>query len=1076
MERVRSFLEETIASEYEYTDVRTKDDLDKFLFIESRRVLKQVFKRWIGKSIKFNIAVCVRMERLHVSEQTGVVDSSIVDPWLHSSNEICFPNQSQLDETLDQQFAEIINAFQLYTKNGSGFVLVRIMSLRLNICRYYPLSGGSLCRKRSRTNMLPSYIWRKRAIYRFINAPDTEQCFVHCLRASYHLRHGNNQYRFWLNFATLPRYEDVIDTAKLSFPTPLTQISMFTDHNPCFHIVVFGLDSKRKVSPRNEVASINVLYHPKKPIQSDQIPVDLLYHANHYYLVHTLSRLVGTRTTRAKVCRSCLLVFRRQMDLDAHSRFCDQNGTIYKPAKNLLLKFTKLASLCSKSFAIYWDAEVIQQPVQADSRKKVHIIAAIGAKRICFDDSRHNSSLFLAVGENCVEQFLDFLEQMALEIQLIYDECYQPLVMTEKDWDSFMAAERCYMCQSTFNETNPKFRDHDHLFPKYRGALCNACNLGRATQVCRDVPLFSHNGSKYDHSLIIRKMNERVRNNGGRLKCVSKSTECNIAIFYRQYILLDSMNFLSSSLAELIRISLQEELQHPHLLHFPLLYDYVEKSREKYDLLLGKQNMCFAYLTSFDVLKDRRLPEANHFFNDLTKEPISQVDYHHALLVWKTFQCQTLEDYLKIYLACDVLYLASIFERYRRVGMRDFGIDCTYYMSSAQYSFHCCLRYTQVELRLLDDPEMWNWIRRGVRGGITNIVTRYAKANLPTLPDYNPCLPKREMIYLDCRSMYGFALKQPLPVGDYVWLTDAEVKSFDIARQPTHGIGYIAEVDIEFPTEVHDYLAEFPPLATHSYPNPDEWSDYQRQLAEKTGQIKTALKTPKLLSDLRPKQHYVAHVKLLKTCLQLGAKVTRVHRILQFTERPWARPYIEFLEEKRRNSTSGFESNYYKLAVNSIFGFTLSDVTKRHKTHLVNDSKRFLSLTRKPNFRRFTIYDRKLVNVQMQPACIEMTSPILIGQSILDRSKLTLISFFYHFLKRKYGSQAQLAFQDTDSLAIIWSHQTMTAHQMMYTNRKYFDLSELPETSGYRKMTNAKRAGTFKVSITTPYSDANSPI
>ncbi len=45
---------------------------------------------------------------------------------------------------------------------------------------------------------------------------------------------------------------------------------------------------------------------------------------------------------------------------------------------------------------------------------------------------------------------------------------------------------------------------------------------------------------------------------------------------------------------------------------------------------------------------------------------------------------------------------------------------------------------------------------------------------------------------------------------------------------------YFAEVDLEFSQEIHDKLKQFPPCPGTLKPNPDWFSDYQRDVMEKT--------------------------------------------------------------------------------------------------------------------------------------------------------------------------------------------------------------------------------------------------
>jgi hypothetical protein len=71
-------------------------------------------------------------------------------------------------------------------------------------------------------------------------------------------------------------------------------------------------------------------------------------------------------------------------------------------------------------------------------------------------------------------------------------------------------------------------------------------------------------------------------------------------------------------------------------------------------------------------------------------------------------------------------------------------------------------------------------------------------------------------LYISANNLYGWAQSQPLPVGDYQWLTKDQIKSLNIASIPKNGFyGYVFEVDLSYPTHLHASHSSFP-LAPHT--------------------------------------------------------------------------------------------------------------------------------------------------------------------------------------------------------------------------------------------------------------------
>ena len=111
----------------------------------------------------------------------------------------------------------------------------------------------------------------------------------------------------------------------------------------------------------------------------------------------------------------------------------------------------------------------------------------------------------------------------------------------------------------------------------------------------------------------------------------------------------------------------------------------------------------------------------------------------------------------------DILQLADVFERFRRMCMRTYKLDPAHYLSAPQLSFDAALRETRMKLELVSDPRMFEMIDSGIRGGVAMISHRLAHANNPGVEDYDSSKPTSYIKGLDANNLYGWAMSQPLP-------------------------------------------------------------------------------------------------------------------------------------------------------------------------------------------------------------------------------------------------------------------------------------------------------------------------
>ena len=85
------------------------------------------------------------------------------------------------------------------------------------------------------------------------------------------------------------------------------------------------------------------------------------------------------------------------------------------------------------------------------------------------------------------------------------------------------------------------------------------------------------------------------------------------------------------------------------------------------------------------------------------------------------------------------------------------------------------LKLTDVKLDLLTDYDMHMMIESGIRGGISMIAHRYAKANNKYLPDYDESQESSYLTYLDANNLYGWAMIQDLPINNFKWSQERDI-------------------------------------------------------------------------------------------------------------------------------------------------------------------------------------------------------------------------------------------------------------------------------------------------------------
>ena len=221
-------------------------------------------------------------------------------------------------------------------------------------------------------------------------------------------------------------------------------------------------------------------------------------------------------------------------------------------------------------------------------------------------------------------------------------------------------------------------------------------------------------------------------------------------------------------------------------------------------------------------------------------------------------------------------------------------------------------------------------VEEGIRGGISHSIHRYAKANHKYMKNYDKNKESSYIQYLDANNLYVWAISQKLPVNNFNWVKSKSkidekfIKNYDEDSDK----GYIFEVDVEYPRRLHDLHSDLPFLP-------------ERMKIDKC---------KKLVCNFRNKKNYVAHIKSLKQALHYGLKLEKVHRVIEFNQEAWLKPYIDMNTELRKVASNDFEKDFYELMNNAAFGKTMKNARKYRDIKLVTTDKRRSKLVSEPNY------------------------------------------------------------------------------------------------------------------------------
>ena len=234
-----------------------------------------------------------------------------------------------------------------------------------------------------------------------------------------------------------------------------------------------------------------------------------------------------------------------------------------------------------------------------------------------------------------------------------------------------------------------------------------------------------------------------------------------------------------------------------------------------------------------------------------------------------------------------------------------------------------------------------------------------------------------------------------LPVDGFKQIDDLSTFNEDFIKNCNENSDYgsILEVDIDYLKSLWGLHKDLPFLSNREKIN----------------------KVEKLITSIEDKENYVIRIRALKQALSHGLVLKKVHRVIEFRQEAWLKPYIDMNTKLRTEAKNYFEKDYFKLMDNSVFGKTMENVRNHRDIKLVTTNERRNKLVSEPNYHRTKHFSENLLAVEMRKTKILMNKPVYLGKAILDISKALMYEFWYDYIKPKYDQNAKLCYMDTDS-------------------------------------------------------------
>ena len=970
---------------------------------------------------------------------------------------------------------------------GSNWIFRRFTAVNLEIGRCTNLAGSSVDRQRVHDAVLG--LPNSKYLVDYFNPNCSEEynrCFFYATAAAFADEQNS--------------VESIVDEKfnlkNIKTPVTLRGVSKFEKQNKHLNLAINVImrESDKLVYPiyvtknkaiNSQTTVVNLLmlefYDEEAETQSDE---QIIYH---YVYIRDIDKYLRKKYkwkskkgnnqvgyANTKVCVNCLNVFSGTAALKNHAELCgSQEPQALEMPKfgDNVMEFKAIKKMSYIPIVGFFDFESQMAPktlqcLICDVNHSSRLKCNHNASEIVVHEPMMYNLIFVDINERVVferrchgspqETMTDFFKSLR-EASLVIDEILRDtmeLNLSDIEMYSFNNATKCWICKNFFLRDNGdiKVRDHDHFTGDYLGAAHQACNLKRRMEF-NNIPIYCHNLSGYDSHFIFKYIEC-----AGKIKKISGlplNSEKFRTIKFETFQFVDSLHFLSASLAAIVD-NLRTRKDHP----FALLKESgMFRTESEKQLLLRKGVFPYEWNKSAAFLQsETKMPPIKAFYSSLSDSTISTKDYDHALEVYRTFGCRNMLEYCSLYCRLDTYLLAECFTTFRKIIMSDYNLDPAHFISLPQLAFDAMLKMTQVQIELLTDINQYMLVAQNIRGGVSFVNERKALGETCAESAGN------HLLYLDVNNLYGKAQCYPMPVSDYRWMSSGEIEEIDWKMQSDdQNTGYILEVDLSYPDELHELHAGLPLAPESKAVNYDILSDYAKRAHDYLSSgSKSNYKAQKLIGHFLPRKKYGLHYMNLKTYLDLGLRLDKVHRAFSFTQTRFLKQYVEETCRKRALAKTKFEKNCQKLMNNAVYGKTIQNNRKFTNLYFYTDTKKVRRSMAHPLTKTFKIFHEGLAAVIRKQGRVVLDRCYAVGFTILERSKDFMFrQYYYKILPRLGGVDlCKVVMSDTDSLILRVLY--VSKWRCLEALREFMDFSNYPKNHPLYSENNKMQLGFWK--------------
>ena len=327
---------------------KQKLDIEMFL-ISLKKQIQARLKKYLKKhhNLKFDIAAQVVLGKLEVGQERERIIQT--RPWFKSTWKIV-NNKYEIKRRITTASEKVLDSFDNFMRMGSGWFLVEVLKMKLNIYKYKPLRGGCFASK------LPKPYDKMRGILTFEQTGD-QKCFLYCVLAGLYPQKTKKN-----DFLQYIKYMEKLKIGSLSFPVGLDDMTLFEKENE-LSINIYGLEKKDKTN-QFSAKCLRV----SENCDEAKTHINLLLHDQHYHLITNISTFLRYRNRHQRwQCSRCLAFHSSKDKLKKHQKLCNEKSggtSLQFPREGEFHQFKNFHNIPKAPFVMYCDLETYASMVK----------------------------------------------------------------------------------------------------------------------------------------------------------------------------------------------------------------------------------------------------------------------------------------------------------------------------------------------------------------------------------------------------------------------------------------------------------------------------------------------------------------------------------------------------------------------------------------------------------------------------------------------------------------------------------------------------------------------------------------